>query len=259
MDDPHHRTFPRTGRAGWLVLGGGAYMLPSSADRALVNIGLILGSERALLIDTGAGPRHGTEILAAVRALTPLPLVIANTHAHWDHFFGNAVFLDEGTKYDGGTQFWAHVAAARAMAETGESQRAEVAGPEPEMSAGTGPGTRIVLPTDVVRETPVQLDLGGVSVELFSLGRGHTDGDLMVGAPGVLFAGEVLEEGADPQFADSYPGEWAAVLRKLAAMGTKYPIMVPGHGRPVDAAFAAALAEVVSSRGGGAAGLQWIE
>lgn len=238
---------PRAGAAGWLDLGGGSFVLPASNARALVNIGLVVGGERALLIDTGCGPRHGADILAAVRTLTPLPLVIANTHAHWDHFFGNAVFRDEGAGRRGGTEFWAHAAAARGMAETGESQRAEVAGPEPEMAAGSGPGSDIVLPTRLIRSNPAQLDLGGVRVELFSLGRGHTDGDLMVGASGVLFAGDVLEEGADPQYEGSFPNEWAVVLRKLARMGACYPVMVPGHGRPVNAGFAAALADTVQA------------
>lgn len=258
----------------WEALGRGSFVLRSSAARALVNIGLVVGSERALVIDTGCGPRHAAEILNAVRAVTTLPLVVANTHAHWDHFFGNAVFRAEGatrdgaeyssSKHDGATQFWAHAAAARAMAETGESQRVFVDGPEPEMAAGYGVGTEIVVPEYLVGShliggaasfgtapdgTGAVLDLGGISVDLFTLGRGHTDGDLMVGAPGVLFTGDVVEEGAEPSFEDSHPTEWTAVLRHLAGMGGEYPIMIPGHGRPVDAAFAATMADSMARSG----------
>ncbi|MEO6529742.1 MAG: MBL fold metallo-hydrolase [Specibacter sp.] len=226
----------------WHPLGGGVFVLASSADRALVNMGLVIGEERALVVDTGCGPRHAREILLAVRTLTALPLVVVNTHAHWDHFFGNAVFKD-----DGATEFWAHPNAARAIRETAESQRPEVALAEPEMAAGAGPDTKIVVPTNVVGDVPATLDLGGVGVDLFSLGRGHTDGDLMVGAPGVLFAGDVVEEGADPQFEDSHPWEWVAVLRKLATMGDKYPVVVPGHGNPVTAEFAAHMADTMEA------------
>lgn len=226
----------------WQDLGGGSFVLAGSAAHALVNIGLVVGRERALLVDTGCGPRHAADILAAVRDITALPLAVVNTHAHWDHFFGNAALRDAGA-----ASIWAHAAAARAMAATGESQRPAVAGVEPEMAAGSGPGTDIGLPTHLVQEVPVVLDLGGTAVELFTLGRGHTDGDLMVGAPGVLFAGDVLEEGAEPQFGDAHPQEWAAVLRRLGSMDGSYPVMVPGHGRPVDAAFAAALAAVVQA------------
>ncbi len=259
----------------WQALGAHSHMLRSSAARALVNIGLVVGTERALVVDTGTGPRHGAEILAAVRTVTGLPLVVVNTHAHWDHFFGTAVLKNAGV-----TDFWAHAGAARAMAVTGESQRAEVAGPEPEMAARSGKLSRIVLPNRLVGievdtglaadhaepepepgpETVV-LDLGGVVVELFSLGPAHTRGDLMVGVPGeegipgtpgtpptsavpgVLFAGDVLEEGAPPSVEpeSNVPG-WIASLNRLATMGEKYVIMVPGHGSPVSADFAAAMA-----------------
>ncbi|MDD0859332.1 hypothetical protein NHF46_19650 [Arthrobacter alpinus] len=63
----------------------------------------------------------------------------------------------------------------------------------------------------------------------------------------MLFAGDVLEEGAEPQFEGSFPKEWVAVLRKLGAMDATYPLMVPGHGQPVNAAFAAELANTVKA------------
>ncbi|WP_054012449.1 MBL fold metallo-hydrolase [Arthrobacter sp. ERGS1:01] len=222
----------------WQDLGGGSHLLPSSAARALVNIGLVVGTERALVIDTGCGPRHAAEILAAVRTVTALPLVVANTHAHWDHFFGNAVFKDHGA-----TEIWAHAAARRDIAATGELQRAAVAGVEPEMAAGEGSGTELVIPTHLVDTEAVELDLGGLTATLFTLGPAHTDGDLLVGVPGVLFAGDILEEGAEPQFEDANPAGWIRVLRTLAVMGADYPVMVPGHGRPVTPAFAAHMAD----------------
>ncbi|MHA7305661.1 MBL fold metallo-hydrolase [Arthrobacter sp. TMN-49] len=226
----------------WQPLGSGIYWMASSPDRALVNTGLVVGAARALVIDTGCGPRHAKEILLAVRSLTTLPLLVANTHAHWDHFFGNAVF-----RHDGATEFWAHASAARTVRETGDSQRREVSRIEPEMAAGGGPGTEIVVPTHVVADVTATLDLGGLCVDLFSLGRGHTDGDLMVGACGVLFAGDVVEEGGEPHFEDSYPRDWVQVLRQLATMGDRYPVVVPGHGRPVTPEFAAQMADTMAA------------
>jgi glyoxylase-like metal-dependent hydrolase (beta-lactamase superfamily II) len=45
---------------------------------------LVIGTKRALLIDTGFGCR---DVMADVRSLTGLPLVVAHTHAHLDHAF----------------------------------------------------------------------------------------------------------------------------------------------------------------------------
>ena len=85
----------------WLEVGADTYVLVT--EGSLLNTGLVVGSERAMVVDTGCGPRQGREILDAVREKTDLPIVVVNTHAHYDHFFGNAVFAS-----DGATEFWAH-------------------------------------------------------------------------------------------------------------------------------------------------------
>ena len=50
---------------------------------------LIIGTERAMLIDTGYGLG---DLAAEIREITNLPLVIVNTHGHCDHVGGNARF-----------------------------------------------------------------------------------------------------------------------------------------------------------------------
>ena len=50
---------------------------------------LIIGSERALLIDTGMG---AGDLKGAVEALTDKPVDVVNTHFHGDHTGGNGQF-----------------------------------------------------------------------------------------------------------------------------------------------------------------------
>ena len=50
---------------------------------------LVAGEERALLIDTGWGTG---DLPALVATLTPLPVMVVNTHAHPDHMGGNRQF-----------------------------------------------------------------------------------------------------------------------------------------------------------------------
>lgn len=50
---------------------------------------LIIGEERAMLIDTGFG---FADIKPVVESLTDLPLIVVNTHGHTDHVGGNRYF-----------------------------------------------------------------------------------------------------------------------------------------------------------------------
>lgn len=52
---------------------------------------LLIGKEKALLIDTAYG---FTDIASAVKELTDLPLIVVNTHGHFDHITGNYRFPD---------------------------------------------------------------------------------------------------------------------------------------------------------------------
>lgn len=214
----------------WRELAPGIHL--RSLEGFRVNTGLVIGSERALVIDTGSGPAQAREIYDGVRELTDLPLLVVNTHAHVDHYFGNAVFRDRGVK-----DFWGISATVDYIEANGEAQRALVAEVEPGMAAGTGEHTQIVAPNRVAARAPVDLDLGGISVTLFHLGRGHTDHDLLVGAGPVLFTGDLVEEGADPAFEDSYPAEWIQTLGKIVALEDLYDVFVPGHGEPVGLDF----------------------
>lgn len=211
-----------------------------------LNSGLVVGQGRALVIDTGAGPRQGRAILEAVRKVTSLPLVVLNTHAHFDHYMGNAVFQRAGA-----VDFWSHRAAARAIEKYGDYQRSFVGVLEPEMGEGSGLDTRIVVPSRHLpgsgrRPALTRIDLGERQALVFSLGRGHTDNDVLVGVDDVVFAGDVVEQGADPSFEDSFPQEWVAALEQLADL-ERYRAVIPGHGLPVDHADVRGMAATMST------------
>ena len=52
----------------------------------------------------------------------------------------------------------------------------------------------------------------------------------------MVLAGDLVEEGAPPQFKDAHPLDWPATLDALLA-GTTADTVVPGHGDVVDRAF----------------------
>ncbi|MGO1516995.1 MAG: MBL fold metallo-hydrolase [Arthrobacter sp.] len=222
--------------APWQRAGGRTHVL--RLEGFAVNAGLVIGDRRAAVIDSGAGPAEAAELHAAVRTLTDLPLVLINTHAHGDHFFGNAYFRAQGV-----ADIWAHDRAATTIALRGAEQRDLVLEVDPDMAAPRGPHTRILPPNRTVGADGVDLDLGGWSIRLFHLGPAHTDGDLLIASGRVLFAGDLVEEGAAPQFEDSFPGAWDEALGRILALGPRHPVVVPGHGKIVDLGFVRAQRE----------------
>jgi len=192
-----------------------------------LTLGLVIGAERCLVVDTGGDETHGAEWAAAVRAVTPLPWVVVITHGHFDHHFGTSAFLP--------CPVWAHERCAAAMdddrPEWIETFRREG---NTELARRLA-AARLVPPTDVLT-AEVTLDLGDRTVTLLHPGRGHTDHDVAVHVPdaGVVFTGDLVEE--NPSIGpDSHVEEWPAALHRLLDLGAA--TYVPGHGDPVGREF----------------------
>jgi glyoxylase-like metal-dependent hydrolase (beta-lactamase superfamily II) len=186
-------------------------------------------------VDTLSTAEQATDLLAAIRAVTADPLTIVNTHHHFDHCFGNATLTGEPGAV------WAHRAAAAHLREEGERWRRQAyedyVDSEPELAAGLAEVT--LLPPGHAVTDEATLDVGGRRVVLRHLGRGHTDGDLVVLVPDAdaVLAGDLVEESGPPQFGDAYPLEWPETLAALAHLTGPASVVVPGHGAPVDRAF----------------------
>ncbi len=217
----------------WLEVGDRVFVRRhASLD---LNCGLVVGEDACLVIDTRQHLGEATDLIAAIRRVTDRPWTVVNTHAHWDHCFGNAAFRP--------APIWAQVRAAADLAASGERQRAVAA----QQARDTGRddladqirSAPIDAPDRLVEEH-VELIVGGRRVNLRFLGRGHTDGDLVVevdcgSGSCVIFAGDLVEEGNPPGFDDAYPLDWAATLGRLHGL-VRGPV-VPGHGAVVDVEF----------------------
>ena len=225
---------------GWEELADGVYRRRHATLD--LNLGLIVAGGEAVIVDTGASEAQGREVLDSVRTVTPAPVrTVINTHAHFDHCFGNATFAD--------AVVWGPPRCRRWLTDHPDVQRrardehglAEPVGD----GSDTGGDTRIRPPSFLVSDETVLL-VGGRQVRMHFLGRGHTDHDLVVEIPdaGVVFAGDLVEQGAPPSFADAWPTAWPATVRRLAKVAAEQTI-VPGHGDLVDAAFADSQAEAL--------------
>jgi glyoxylase-like metal-dependent hydrolase (beta-lactamase superfamily II) len=221
---------------GWQEIGTGVFVRRHAALD--LNCGLVVGEDACLVVDTRSHLGEAADLVTAIRTVTPHPWTVVNTHAHYDHCFGNAAFRP--------APVWGARGCAAAVLATGETQRAAAVGALEAAGDRRAADSMRVAPLDPP-DHPVDdvavLDVGGREVVLRFLGRGHTDHDLVVevestGEETVVFAGDLVEQGAPPAFEDAWPAEWPPTLGRLHALA-RGPV-VPGHGAVVDAGFVGA-------------------
>jgi glyoxylase-like metal-dependent hydrolase (beta-lactamase superfamily II) len=189
-------------------------------------IGAVVGDDGVLIVDTRASHGQARELLDDLAALSDLPVRwVVNTHYHWDHCWGNALFRT--------AQLWGHENTRMELLIHGEDARHEVMGYLPVEHHAAIRDVEIVPPEHTF-SNQVSLDVGR-AVDLRYHGRGHTNSDITISASGVLFAGDLVEESAPPSFGDAFPLDWPGALDGLLDC-VNGPV-VPGHGRPVDRTF----------------------
>lgn len=192
------------------------------------NVGVVLGDDGVLIVDTRSTYPEAREVIEDLAALTDLPVRwVVNTHWHWDHLFGNAVFGD--------VEIWGHDLCLPALASLGSRMKDDAKEWLAEDLHAEIDAVEIV-PPDHTFSDAASLAIGR-RVDLTYHGLGHTDADIIVRVPDsdVAFFGDLIEEGGPPNFGDGYPVDWPLTLR--LATETMPGVAVPGHGDVVDASF----------------------
>jgi glyoxylase-like metal-dependent hydrolase (beta-lactamase superfamily II) len=211
-----------------------------------VSVCAVRGRDGLLIADTRSSHRQADEIRADLRELGTLPVRwVVNTHAHFDHTFGNARF---GPASDLGAPIFGHELIPAHLDAYERRVLTELIAEDEER---TGEWREVVItPPTVLVGDAMTLDLGGTVAELLYLGRGHTDNDLLVHLPasGVWLTGDLVEESGPPVYGpDSFPLDWPATMGRLQAVLSEGDLLVPGHGAVVGPAFAAAQREQLTA------------
>ena len=206
-------------------------------------IGAILTDDGPVVIDTRSTVAHAHEVLTELAEITDRPVAaVIDTHHHFDHSFGNHEFRP--------APIWGHVRCIERIRRNLEDPAAHalnLAGIAAEYPSIADELAEVTLdpPDRPVGDDGVDLEIGGRTIELRWLGRGHTDNDLVIRVPdaSVIFAGDLLENGAPPWLGDGYPIDWTGTIEGILGMLPPAPgpgpavAVVPGHGDVGDRAF----------------------
>lgn len=215
-----------------------------------ITVTVIRGTRGLLLVDTGSSPSDAARIQSDVEHLGELRCVV-NTHAHYDHTFGNQRFTAGSSS--GVPIYGHHLLPAHLEEYEGPRLAAWRADPSSEPFRDW---EEVVLtpPTHLVHERS-WIELGDCAVELIPLDPGHTDGDLVIRVPargeasgGTWIVGDVMEEPGPPMYGSGcFPMRWPRTLSALLDEIGESDVILPGHGRPITRAFGLAQLAVLEA------------
>jgi glyoxylase-like metal-dependent hydrolase (beta-lactamase superfamily II) len=189
---------------------------------------LIVGSESALLFDTGNGIGN---IRAIVDQLTDKPVHVMNSHSHFDHIGGNYQFdeiLSPSTRFSVANSKGNDSAQIKLEASPEALCRALPAGVTQE-----GHHIKPYSITARVSDGDV-IDLGNRQLEVLHI-PGHTDDSIALidAAAGLLWTGDTFYEGPIWLFfPETDLAAYETSLARLAALAPQLTVLLPAHNTP---------------------------
>lgn len=201
-------------------LANGVY---ARLHEGLTNGGIIVGDDGVLLVDSLRVPSFARDLIADVKKITDKPIhYVVDTHSHWDHSWGNEEFPD--------STIIGHTNARAEMLDLEKRDwwmnRVVSAGDPWSEEARTVK----ITPPDLTFDEKMSLHFGDRRIDLIYLGRAHTSGDIFIHLPddGLLFTGDVAQDGGVPFMLDGYPKDWVGTDTRLAEVPCDR--FMAGHG-----------------------------
>lgn len=216
-------------------LANGVYaIIPTNADSMAdqgipiaTSSGFVIGSKGVLVVDTMLNKRLNAQLLELIAAETDLPVRYAvNTSFHGDHSYGNQYLPDE-------TLIIQH---ANASAYIAKNLGADKTFMIQNFGEGRGIEEIEVTPADILvaEGGEINVDLGGIIVNIRDYGFAQTGGDLFVSVPSVnvLWTGNpvIAKAPALPWLLDGHLIETRNTLQAVYEDFTADTKIVPGHG-----------------------------
>ena len=196
------------------------------------NSGVIIGEKYIMVSDATATPAMANDLIAQIRKISDKPIkYVLLTHYHAVRVLGASAYVAEGA-----TEVIASRGTYELIVERGAQDMQSEMERFPRLFRGADSVPGLTWPTMVIgdgqagRQGSLEIDLGGVKVQIWHPGAGHTRGDTIawVEAEKVLFSGDLVEYEAGVYTGDAQLEEWPATLEALRELKAEF--IVPGRG-----------------------------
>jgi glyoxylase-like metal-dependent hydrolase (beta-lactamase superfamily II) len=198
------------------------------------NVGIVVGTNATLVVDTGLGPRNGATVARVAKKLAPHnKLYLTTTHFHPEHAAGAPGFPPETVLIRDKVQQEEMEKHGEEMIQMFASRNEQ----QKELLANVK-----LRPPDETFDKERKLDLGGgVTARLLWFGGAHTKGDELtfVEPDKTLISGDVVQNKTAPNiFGDGgTPASWIAVLDQVEKLGALH--VLPDHSAIGDGSLVA--------------------
>jgi glyoxylase-like metal-dependent hydrolase (beta-lactamase superfamily II) len=198
------------------------------------NVGIVVGKNATLVVDTGLGPRNGATVARVAKKLAPHnKLYLTTTHFHPEHAAGAPGFPPETVLIRDKVQQEEMEKHGEEMIQMFASRNEQ----QKELLANVK-----LRPPDETFDKERKLDLGGgVTARLLWFGGAHTKGDELtfVEPDKTLISGDVVQNKTAPNiFGDGgTPASWIAVLDQVEKLGALH--VLPDHSAIGDGSLVA--------------------
>ncbi|MEP7209870.1 MAG: MBL fold metallo-hydrolase [Alphaproteobacteria bacterium] len=202
-------------------IGPGVYAAIDTTGKAGSNAGFIIGDDAVVVVDSFANVEAAGPLLAEIRKLTPKPVkYVINTHYHYDHVGGDAVFAEAG----------ATIIAQRNVHAWIRTENANLFGGK--LTPAQQAKLDVFVEPNLTIDTGMTVWLGQRRVDV-RYQKGHTGGDLVVSVPDahVVFCGDLLWRRFSPNIIDGTVSDWIATDAAFEKIPDAAKVsFVPGHG-----------------------------
>jgi len=218
------------GRSIWYSTGNPG--VPGKDNEANTsNAGFVVTSDGVVVFDALGTPSLGWALLQEIRKVTDKKIrYVVASHYHADHIYGLQAFTDHTDALIVAQERAGEYKDNEETADEKANQRLD------QRRAALFPwvdGNTRVVPPDITFRERMTITLGDRRLTLVYAGPAHSSSDMMmmVEPDGVLFAGDIVQNGRIPfmNSDDVSTTQWLNALGEVEKLDPKF--IIPGHGR----------------------------